>query len=118
MRPPVIGAIGCSGPVAEHFVSGFIEEGAHLRLLARNPAKAAERYPLAEIVKGSMMEPSDVAGLANGADAIFLVTPMGMNDDPSSGCCQSNRNLSLVGRSYPLRHVRSGHEVLPLSQCG
>ncbi|GAA4647451.1 NAD(P)H-binding protein [Pontixanthobacter gangjinensis] len=79
-----VAAIGCSGPVAHHFVEGFCEEGANLRLLARKPHKVRRRYPQAEIVQGSMMEPADVARAVDGADAVFLVTPMGLSDDPSS----------------------------------
>jgi hypothetical protein len=33
-------------------------------------------------------------------------------------CCQSNRNLSLIGAASPFPNYRSGHEVLPLSQSG
>ncbi len=77
-------AIGCSGAVAQHFVEGFLDEGAALRILARRPEEVRERYPRAEIVPGSMMEPCTVARVAAGADAVFLVTPMGLNDDPSS----------------------------------
>ena len=32
--------------------------------------------------------------------------------------CQSNRNLSPIDRALPVPHQASGHEVLPLGQCG
>lgn len=76
--------IGCSGPVARHFVEGFSDEGANVRILARSPGEVRSRYPRAQVIEGSMMEPKDVARAAEGADAVFLVTPMGLNDDPSS----------------------------------
>ena len=80
----MIAAIGCSGPIAEPFVSGFLDRGVVVRLLARNPAAVAARYAGAEVVAGSMTEPADVARVVQGADAAFLMTPMGLRDDPQS----------------------------------
>ena len=60
-REPTVVAIGCSGPVAQHFVDGFSSEGAKLRILPRRPVEVRERFPDAEIVQGSMIEPDDQA---------------------------------------------------------
>ena len=79
-----VAAIGCSGPVAQHFVEGFCDEGAKLRILARRPGDVRKRYPRADVIQGSMMEPSDVARAVAGVDAVFLVTPMGLDNDPTS----------------------------------
>lgn len=82
MGDQVIAAIGCSGPIAEPIVAGFLRCGVTVRLLARKPADVAARFPGAEVVAGSMTEPADVARVVQGADAAFLMTPMGMRDDP------------------------------------
>ncbi|WP_430402416.1 SDR family oxidoreductase [Hyphomonas sp.] len=82
--PRTIAAIGCSGPVATHFIEGFLEEGANVRILARNPDRVQAMYPAASIISGSMIEPGDVARAVDGADLVFLVTPMGLNNDPAS----------------------------------
>ncbi len=80
---PTIAALGCTGPVSRTFVTGFLELGAQLRILARDPAAVAARFPEADIVEGSMAQPDDVARVIAGVDAAFLMTPMGMCDDPA-----------------------------------
>lgn len=97
--PATVAAIGCSGPVARHFVEGFCDEGAELRILARRPDKVHENYPRAQIVPGSMMEPDDVARVTHGANAVFLVTPMGLNNDPSSEIEAARRVLDGLQRA-------------------
>lgn len=92
--PFTVAAIGCSGPVAQHFVEGFLDHGATLRILARRPDEVRERYPRAEIVNGSMMDADDVGRVARGADAVFLVTPMGLNNDTASEIEASRRVIA------------------------
>lgn len=72
-----LAAIGCSGHVGEIFVDGFLKQGINVRLLARNQEVLSARYPDAEVIKGSMMDATDVAWVMEGADADFWVTPMG-----------------------------------------
>ncbi len=79
-----LAAVGCSGPVSELFVSGFLSQGVRLRLLARNPGALSSRYPGAETVRGSLMNPADVERVMDGVDAAFLLTPMGLRDDGSA----------------------------------
>jgi len=79
-----VAAIGCSGHVAEVFVRGFLAEGVSLRLLARDAETLTRRYPDATIVRGSMLNPDDVARVTDGADAVFLLTPMARLDDPAN----------------------------------
>lgn len=79
-----IAAIGCSGPIAEPFISGFLDRGVAVRLLARDPDNVAGRYAGAELVAGSMTVPTDVARVVQDVDAAFLMTPMGLRDDPQS----------------------------------
>lgn len=77
-----VAALGCSGPVAEIFVTGFLKLGIELRVLARNPQRVTARHPEATVVEGSMAEPADVARATDGVDAALLITPMGMRNRP------------------------------------
>lgn len=83
MSTPTVTLIGCSGAIGAHVVDAFIEEGATVRVLARNPEPVLARHPNAGVVAGSMMEPDDVARAVEGADATFVLTPMGVRNDPS-----------------------------------
>lgn len=83
-RVPTIAALGCSGPVSEIFVSGFLELGVRLRILARTPDRVASRHPEAELVTGTMADPADVARAMEGVDAAFLMTPMSMRNQTAS----------------------------------
>jgi len=74
--------VGCSGPVSQIFVDGFLELGVKARVLARNPERVARRHPAAEVVQGSMAEPADVARVMEDVDAAFVMTPMGMRNQP------------------------------------
>ncbi len=100
----IIAAIGCSGPVAQHFVQGFCDEGVAIRILARDPRLVAERYREAEVIQGSMMNADDVACAVDGVDAAFLVTPMGLNNDPASEIEAAKRVIEGV-RKAGLRHL-------------
>lgn len=99
-----IAAIGCSGPVAHHFVEGFLDDGIELRILARSPEAVKRRYPQANVIAGSMMQPEDVARAVAGVDAAFLVTPMGLNDDPSSEIDAAGKVLTGL-RKAGLKHL-------------
>jgi uncharacterized protein YbjT (DUF2867 family) len=79
---PTIAAIGCSGAIAEPVIRGFIDQGATVRLLARNTDTASRRYPGVEVMAGSMSEPDDVTRVVRDADTAFLMTPMGLRDNP------------------------------------
>jgi NAD(P)H dehydrogenase (quinone) len=89
-----IAAIGCSGPVAHHFVEGFLAEGVSVKILARNPEAVRQRYPAVDVIEGSMMDPGDVSRAVAGVDAVFLVTPMGLNDDPATEIDAARRVLA------------------------
>ena len=84
MADATIAAIGCSGSIAAPFISGFLNGGVKVRLLARNPAEVATRCAGAEVVAGSMSSPHAVAQLVKGVDAAFLMTPMGLRNNPGS----------------------------------
>lgn len=76
-----LAALGCTGHVTKIFIDGFIKQGIKLRILARNPEAVSANYPGATVIKGSMMNASDVARVMEGADAALLVTPMGVRND-------------------------------------
>jgi len=65
-------------------VRGFLAEGGKVRILARAPESVAQRYSQAEVVAGSMSDATCVARVLADADAAFLMTPMGLRNDPSS----------------------------------
>lgn len=100
----VVAAIGCSGSVARPFVQGLIDAGVAVRLLARRPEPVAARYPDAEVIQGSMAEAADVARAVEEVDAAFVVTPMGMRNDPSSEV-EVGAALLEGARHGQLRHV-------------
>lgn len=77
-----LAAVGCSGEVSHAFVEGFLKQGVRLRILARDPVAVQARYPGATVIQGSMMNPGDVARVMDGVDAAFVVTPMGVRNNP------------------------------------
>jgi len=78
-----LAAIGCSGPVADLFVRDFLDRGVALRILARDAESVARRYPSAEVIGGSLLNPADVAATVAGVDAAFAITPAGTRNDIS-----------------------------------
>lgn len=73
--------LGGTGHVGRVFINTFIEYNLHVRILARSPEKMREAYPDCEIIPGSMLNPEDTAKSLTGADAAFLITPIGGNND-------------------------------------
>lgn len=77
----VLAAIGCTGHITELFLKEFSKQNIKLRILARKPELFSERYPNAEVIKGSMLNAADVQKVLRGVDAAFVVTPMGVRDN-------------------------------------
>jgi len=69
--------LGGTGRIARPFVEQFLAEHVPVRLLARNPLAIQARYPQAEVLPGSMFDPAVVKPALNGAEAVFLITPIG-----------------------------------------
>lgn len=112
-----ITAIGCSGPVAGHFVEGLLEGGAAVRILARSPAGVEQRFSDAEVIAGSMKNSSDVERAVAGVDAAFLITPMGLNNDPTLEI--EAARLALEGmRRGKLKHLIYASCLGVDRQCG
>lgn len=100
----VIAAIGCSGHIAKIFVDEFLEQGIKIRLLARDANKARAQYPAAEVIEGSMMNPDDVYAALEGADAAFLITPMGVRNDKRSEVAAAKPVIEAARRAQ-LKHL-------------
>ncbi|MGL4316585.1 MAG: SDR family oxidoreductase [Pseudomonas sp.] len=100
----VIAAIGCSGHIAKIFIDEFLEQGMQIRLLARDANKARAQYPTAEIIEGSMMNPEDVYAALQGADAAFLITPMGVRNDKRSEVAAAKPVIEAARRAQ-LKHL-------------
>lgn len=100
----VIAAIGCSGHIAKIFIDDFLEQGVHIRLLARDAQKAKLLYPKAEIIQGSMMNPEDVYAALEGVDAVFLITPMGVRNDKRSEVAAAKPVIAAAQRAK-LKHL-------------
>lgn len=104
VNSPRIVALGCSGPVATPVLRGFLNEGVTLRILARSPESVARRYPKAEVIAGSMSDPVCVARALADVDAAFLMTPMGMRNDPSGEIAVAKQVLE-GAKAAGLRHL-------------
>ncbi len=80
---PKLAMIGCTGPIGQAYIDGFKAQGISLRVLARDPQTILGRHPGVEVAKGSMMKVEDVTRTLSGVDAAFLLTPMGLRNDPA-----------------------------------
>lgn len=70
-KKKILAVIGCTGHITELFLKEFSKQDIKLRILARKPELISERYPNAEIIKGSMLNASDVQKVLQGVDAAF-----------------------------------------------
>ena len=77
-----IAVLGGTGHVGVPYITEFLAEGVQVRVLARTPERVARRFPQVEVTPGSMMNEADVARVLDGADAAFLITPIGGNNEP------------------------------------
>jgi len=66
---------GATGQTGRHFISLALNDGHHVRVLARNPAKLDSTIPSLEIHQGSITESPDLDRLVDGAD--FVVSLLG-----------------------------------------
>lgn len=102
-REFVLAAIGCTGHITELFLKEFSKQNIKLRILARKPELLSERYPNVEIIKGSMLNAADVQKVLKGADAVFVVTPMGVRDNKSSEI-NAAKNVIEGAKAAVLKH--------------
>ncbi|WP_198953206.1 SDR family oxidoreductase [Kitasatospora sp. CB01950] len=66
---------GATGNLGRHLVRALDATGAELRLLARDPARAAALPARAEHVVGDLGEPATLEAALAGVEKLFLLTP-------------------------------------------
>ncbi|MGW5352790.1 NAD(P)H-binding protein [Streptomyces sp. NPDC004031] len=66
---------GATGNIGRELVSQLDAAGAAVRILVRDPARAAALPAGAERFTGDLLSPESLAGAAAGADRMFLLTP-------------------------------------------
>lgn len=79
---PLITVLGGTGRVGAPGIDEFLSQGLNVTILARSPGRVARRFAEATVRRGSMLLESDVRHALDGANAAFLITPVGGNDDP------------------------------------
>lgn len=80
-KRPTVTVLGGTGHVGMVYIKEFLSAGFNVRILARSPERMGKSFPKADIVRGSMMQDTDVARVLKGADAALLITPIGGNND-------------------------------------
>ena len=99
-----LAAIGCTGEIGAVFVSEFLRMGIAVKLLARDPERTTKQYPDAEVIKGSMLDVDDVARTVGGADAVFLMTPIGPRNDNTIEI-EATRAAVAAGQAVNAPHI-------------
>ncbi len=78
MTTPIL-VTGATGHTGRHVVNGLLAEGASVRALVRDPAKA-DLPDGVEVVAGDLTDPESVAVAAKGVSAVYLVWPFFSSD--------------------------------------
>ena len=76
-----IGVLGGTGRFGAPYIRELLAQGLAVRILARTPGPVAERFPGADVRRGSMMVVDDVRRTLDGMAGGLLITPVGGNDD-------------------------------------
>jgi uncharacterized protein YbjT (DUF2867 family) len=74
MTQPFILVTGATGTVGSEVVRQLMEKGERVRVLTREPAKAAKFGPSIEVVQGDLGEPGTLAAAFTGADKVFVLS--------------------------------------------
>lgn len=78
MTTPIL-VTGATGHSGRHVVAGLLAEGASVRALVRDPARA-DLPDGVEVVAGDLTDPESVAVAAKGVSAVYLVWPFFSGD--------------------------------------
>ena len=70
--PMTVLVVGATGSIGRLVVEEAIRQGNAVRALARNPAKARQLPPEAQVVIGDVTRPETLAGVAEGVDAVVF----------------------------------------------
>jgi uncharacterized protein YbjT (DUF2867 family) len=93
--------LGSTGHVGPHVVSALRARGEQVRVLVRDPARAAALLPAGiELAPGDLRDDQSVRAALDGAAALFLLTPHG----PSMAADQ--RRLIALAREHDVRIVK------------
>ena len=76
-----IAVLGGTGRFGAPYIRELLAQGLAVRILARTPGPVAERFPGADVRRGSMMVVDDVRRTLDGMAGGLLITPVGGNDD-------------------------------------
>ena len=109
--------LGGTGHVGVTYIEEFLSAGLGTRILARLPERIKEPFPEAEVVRGSMMEGGDVVRAMEGADAAFLITPIGGNNDPEPELKAAHTAIA-AAQATQLAHLIYASQLLPKRPTG
>jgi uncharacterized protein YbjT (DUF2867 family) len=112
-----IAILGGTGHVGVTYIEEFLSEGLRVRILARSPERVKMRFPECDVAQGSMMEQGDVAHVMEEADAAFLITPIGGNNNPELEL-NAARTAIAAGQATQLRHLIYASQILPDRSTG
>ncbi|MFF7635856.1 NAD(P)-dependent oxidoreductase [Kitasatospora sp. NPDC008050] len=79
MRLTVLGA---TGGVGRHLVAHALADGHRVTAVVRDPARLAVRHPELTVVRADALDPDEVAGVVEGADAVLSGVGQAGRHDP------------------------------------
>jgi len=112
-----ITVIGGTGHVGMVYIEEFLSAGFNVRILARSPECVERCFSEVDIVHGSMMQDTDVARAMKGADAAFLITPIGGNNDPELELTAA-RTAIAAAKVTKLPQIIYASQILPEQPTG
>ena len=67
---------GATGTIGSHLVTSLLSQGAHVRVLVRDPDKARAAFgERVDLVSGDLQDASSVSVALKGVDSVFLNSP-------------------------------------------
>lgn len=90
--------IGGTGTVGSEVVRALAARKAHVSVLTRDPAKAANLPGGAAAVQGDMLDPETVRRVFNGMDSVFLLNPVSTTEAHEGLMGVLGAGLASVGR--------------------
>lgn len=112
-----ITVLGGTGHVGMVYIEEFLSAGFNVRILARSPECVERCFSEVDIVHGSMMQDTDVARAMKGADAAFLITPIGGNNDPELELTAA-RTAIAAAKVTKLPQIIYASQILPKQPTG
>ena len=72
--------VGATGSIGRLIVEEAVRQGHAARALVRDPGRALELPPEAQVVKGDLTRPETLAAAVEGVDAVVFTAGVGEND--------------------------------------